>query len=45
MREKIILALFMLSHIFSTIADALRTQENEQKEYRVSFMGNKGIFL
>ena len=45
MRERIIIFLFTLSHILSVIADELRTEENEGKEYFVSFLGKTGEFL
>lgn len=44
MREKIMVALFTVSFVFSHIADSMRTPELENKEFKVSFFGHKCDF-
>lgn len=44
MREKIMVALFTVSFVFSYLADRLRTAEIEYKEYRVSLFGHNCDF-
>lgn len=39
MREKIIYALFWAANVLAVIADALRTPENKNKTYTVSWLG------
>ena len=44
MREKIMVALFTVSFVFSYLADRLSTGETEDKEYRISLFGHNCDF-